>query len=231
MDGNASLDSESDTEDKSDDEEEMESDHVTDDNDDDSGNESINEIENVDRAESYKIPVVMGIKTNVERSTPAWHETYTPRPGDLPTARKTIRQDQRLETGAALPSFSAPNCRSLGPKLNNFQEDMLMRNIGVALCSETWEKSANKKFQKKVEIMLEMKSLKMISNPRKYQRCGGVCIIADLTKVNIHAVEVSNPDNVEAVFAIVKPKIPSEIKEIITFAFYSPPRSKKKKAS
>ena len=54
--------------------------------------------------------------------------------------------------------------------------------------------------------------------------------IADLTKVNIKALEVANPDNVEAVFALVKPKITSEseIKEIITFAFYSPPRSKKK---
>ena len=54
--------------------------------------------------------------------------------------------------------------------------------------------------------------------------------IADLTKVNIKALEVANPDNVEAVFALVKPKITSEseIKEIITFAFYSPPGSKKK---
>ena len=68
-----------------------------------------------------------------------------------------------------------------------------MRSIDVALCSETWEKSSNKRFQKKVENLLEMKGLKMISNPRKYQRGGGVCIIADLTKVYIQAVEVSNP--------------------------------------
>ena len=103
-----------------------------------------------------------------------------------------------------------------------------MRNIEVALCSETWEKSANKEFQKKLENIVEMKGFKMISNPRKYQRGGGVCIIADLTKVNIQAIDVPNPDNVEAVFALVKPKIQSDIKEVITFAFYSPPRSRKK---
>ena len=98
----------------------------------------------------------------------------------------------------------------------------------MALCSETWEKSNNKKYQKNIEEMLEMKGLRMISNPRKYQRGGGVCIIANTTKVNIQAVETPNPDNVEAVFALVKPLAPSpQIKTIITFAFYCPPRSRK----
>ena len=103
-----------------------------------------------------------------------------------------------------------------------------MREVDVALCSETWEKSNNKKYQKDIEEMLEMKGMKMISNPRKYQRGGGVCIIANTTKVSIQAVETANPDNVEAVFALVKPLAPSpQIKEIITFAFYCPPRSRK----
>lgn len=269
LDGNASLNSESesatngdentskdddvieneDTEDESDgneSESESEEQYATDDEETTSNDEDVTEDEHFggeirvgenendkNAEESFsdnrkRIPVITGTAPKTDGTCPAWHETYTPRPDNLPSARKTIRQDRRLETGAALPSFSAPNCRSLGPKLNNFQEDMQMRSIDVALCSETWEKSSNKKFQKKVENMLEMKGLKMISNPRKYQRGGGVCIIADLTKVDIQAVEVSNPDNVEAVFAIVKPKTPSEIKEIITFAFYSPPRSKKK---
>ena len=224
LDGNASLNSESESA-TNDDESTSKDDDAIENESDDEGEseneENPEEIENLQRDENYKIPVIIGARPTPE-------ETYIPRPPNLPTSRKTIRQDQRLETGATLPSFSAPNCRSLGPKLNNFQEDMQMRSIDVALCSETWEKSSNKRFQKKVENLLEMKGLKMISNPRKYQRGGGVCIIADLTKVYIQAVEVSNPDNVEAVFAIVKPKTPSEIKEIITFAFYSPPRSKKK---
>ena len=66
-------------------------------------------------------------------------------------------------------------------------------------------------------------------NIKEVEECPSL-FIANLTKVNIKALEVANPDNVEAVFALVKPKITSEseIKEIITFAFYSPPRSKKK---
>ena len=167
---------------------------------------------------------------NIDESNepPAWYEPHCKRPKDIPTARTTIRTDNRAVAAAALPSFSAPNCRSLGPKLKNFQEDMMMRDIDVAMCSETWEKSNNKEYQKNIEEMLELKGLKMISNPRKYQRGGGVCIIANTAKVNIQTVETANPDNVEAVFALVKPLAPPpEIKEIVTFAFYCPPRSRK----
>ena len=41
-------------------------------------------------------------------------------------------------------------------------------------------------------------------------------------------MDIPNPHNLEIVFALVKPKNPGIIKEIITFFFYSPPRSKKK---
>ena len=103
-----------------------------------------------------------------------------------------------------------------------------MREVTVALCSETWEKTTNKKYQKEVERLLELKGLGMVSQPRKYRRGGGVCIIADLSKVTIQPIEIPNPHNLEIVFALVKPKNPGVIKEIITFAFYSPPRSKRK---
>ena len=41
-------------------------------------------------------------------------------------------------------------------------------------------------------------------------------------------IDIPNPHNLEIVFALVKPKNPGIIKEIVTFAFYSPPRSKRK---
>jgi hypothetical protein len=100
--------------------------------------------------------------------------------------------------------------------------------VPVALCSETWEKTTNKKYQKEVERLLETKGLGMVSNPRKYRRGGGVCIIADLSKVTIQPIDIPNPHNLEIVFSLVKPKVPGAIKEIITFALYSPPRSKRK---
>ena len=84
------------------------------------------------------------------------------------------------------------------------------------------------KYQKEVERLLQLKGLKMISNPRKYKRGGGVAIVADLSKVTIQPLEFPNPHNLEIVWALVKPKVPGPIKQIITFAFYSPPRSRKK---
>ena len=67
----------------------------------------------------------------------------------------------------------------------------------------------------------------MISKPRKYRRGGGVCIIADITKISIRPLEVIT-GNLEIVWALIKPLEESIIKEIITFAFYLPPGSRMK---
>jgi hypothetical protein len=76
--------------------------------------------------------------------------------------------------------------------------------------------------------MFEMDGLKMISYPRKYRRGGGVAIIANLSDVNIQVLDIPNQDNLEIIFAIIRPKQATIIKEIITYAFYCPPRSRKK---
>ena len=67
----------------------------------------------------------------------------------------------------------------------------------------------------------------MISKPRKYRRGGGVCIIADITKVSISPLDIYT-GNLEIVWAIVRPLESSVIKNIITFAFYMAPRSRMK---
>ena len=162
-----------------------------------------------------------------QSSPPPWHEEYSRRPRDLPSARQTVRRDNRLLTGASLPVFSAPNCRSIGPKLNNIIEDMKLRSISCILASESWQKESSKKCQKEVERLIEMEGMKMISKPRKYRRGGGVCIIADISKVSISHLDIPS-GNLEIVWALLKPKEESIIKEIITFAFYLPPRSKMK---
>ena len=117
------------------------------------------------------IPVVtIRPRSASQPSPPPWFEEHSTRPADLPSTRKTIRRDNRLLTGSSLPSFSAPNCRSIGPKLNNIVEDMKMRSISCMLCSETWQKDDSKSFQKEIERLFEMEGLKMISKPRKYRR-------------------------------------------------------------
>ena len=78
-----------------------------------------------------------------------------------------------------------------------------------------------------MERLVEMDGLKMISKPRKYRRGGGVCIIADITQVSITPLEVDT-GNLEIVWALVKPLEDSIVKQIITFAFYMPPKSRMK---
>ena len=183
------------------------------------------------RRESQQIQVITNVlrtpRPPLPTSPPPWFEEYTPRPKEIPTFRHTVRRDNRLLTSSTLPVFSAPNCRSIGPKLNNIIEDMRMRGITCLLASETWEKSSNKKYQKEVERLFEIEGLKMISNPRKYRRGGGVCILADITAVNITPLNVQT-GNLEIIWALVKPLETSSIKEIITFSFYLPPKSKAK---
>ena len=104
---------------------------------------------------------------------------------------------------------------------------MRMRGITCILASETWEKSNNKKYQREIERLFEMEGLRMISNPRRYRRGGGVCILADITAVSITPLEVKT-GNLEIVWALVKPLKTAEIKEIITFSFFLPPKSKSK---
>ena len=66
------------------------------------------------------IPVVAGRSQPASQpSPPPWFEEQARRPADLPYTRKTVRRDNRLLVGATLPTFSAPNCRSIEPKLSN----------------------------------------------------------------------------------------------------------------
>ena len=75
--------------------------------------------------------------------------------------------------------------------------------------------------------MVELDGIRMISKPRKHRRGGGVCILADLTEISISPLDVPT-GNLEIVWALVKPLRESVIKQIITFSFYLPPRSRMK---
>ena len=104
---------------------------------------------------------------------------------------------------------------------------MRMRSLSCILASESWEKSASKKVQLEVERLFEMEGLQMISKPRKYCRGGGVCILADISKVSIKPLEIPS-GNLEIIWALIKLPAESVIKEIIVFSFYMAPRSRMK---
>ena len=76
--------------------------------------------------------------------------------------------------------------------------------------------------------MVEIEGMKMMSKPRKFRRVGGVCIIADISKVSISPLDIPT-GNLEIVWALLKPLEESIIKEIkIVFAFYMAPKSRTK---
>ena len=80
------------------------------------------------------------------------------------------------------------------PKVKNFKNDMLEREISVALCSEVWEKKGKKKHMFQIEKMLQEDGLKYISTPRpSYKRGGGFAIIAHLPKFSLEKIDVIIP--------------------------------------
>ena len=130
--------------------------------------------------------------------------------------------------GESLPIISVSNMRSLIPKISNYKNDLLERDISLSLLSEVWGKSSCKKHQFEIEKMLQIDGLKYISTPRTTKRGGGAAIVVNLRKFSLEKIEVPIPNNLEVVWGLMRPKSASaSIREIIVAAFYSPPNYKK----
>ena len=144
--------------------------------------------------------------------------------------RQTVKRDNKLPVCHSLPIVSVSNCRSLIPKVNNFVDDLLEREIGVALLSEVWQKTTSKKHRFEIEKMLQLHGLKYISTPRLHKRGGGAAIVANLSKFSLEKLDVIINDKLEIVWGLLRPKGPttSAIREIIVVSFYCPPKSRKK---
>ena len=163
---------------------------------------------------------------------PTWYEAYTlDKEYRQPVLRK-INANDRVAISAELPTIAATNTRSIGPKIRNFAEDMIQRQITVCLVSETWEKQTqSRKFKNEIERIFELSGLKFISCPRPTnKRGGGAAIVVDTAKFSCERLNIVVPGNLECVWAILRPKNvtkSTQFKEIILCAFYSPPKSRK----
>ena len=173
-----------------------------------------------------------------KNNPPAWYEEFIPRKLDRKQSKlnlKTVKMDNRLSNSDSLPILSVSNVRSLLPKIQNsefriqnFKMDLAERDISLSLLSEVWEKQNCKKQQKEFDNMLNIDGLKYISTPRLNKRGGGAAIVVSLKKFSLDKIEIGNPDKVEVVWGLVRPRIAvGNIKEIICSAFYSPPKSRK----
>ena len=162
---------------------------------------------------------------------PAWHDQFNPSTSvRLPALRKIIANN-KVAASSFLPIISVSNMRSLMPKIRNFDEDMLLRNIQIALLCEIWEKSSSIKYQDEIEKMLELNGLKYISCPRAGSRTGGgVGIVANSKEYTINKLEMSNPHKVECVWSVARGKKSAQglaAQNIVCASFYSPPKSRK----
>ena len=118
--------------------------------------------------------------------------------------------------------------RSLFPKLKNYKNDILKREIGLSLLSEVWEKKGKKKQKLEIEKMLQMDGLKYVSTPRPSSKRGGGCaIVADLSMFTLEKIDVTIPKSVEVTYGLLRTKnSDAKFEEIIAVAFYSKSRKK-----
>ena len=176
-----------------------------------------------------KIPVIVSDRNNSVNISK--FESYTLSTSVRHPVLRKIMINKKTLAAKSLPTVSVSNMRSLLPKIHNFAEDMIHRDIQIALLCEVWEKSANKKYQIEIENMLELNGLKYISCPRAGGRTGGgVGIVANTELYSIKKIEISNPYNLECVWTVAKRKKASQVldsQEIICASFYSPPNSRK----
>ena len=112
--------------------------------------------------------------------------------------------------GQFLPTVSVSNMRSLLPKVNNFKNDILEREISLALLSEVWEVKGKKKHKFEIEKMLQIDGLKYISTPRSFNKRGGGCaVVANLQHFSMEKIDVLIPNSVEVVYGLLGARSPS----------------------
>ena len=138
--------------------------------------------------------------------------------------QKRKPRHDKISTAINLPTIATYNVRSRIPKIQ--------RSVSLAFLQEIWEQSDDKTHQFEIEKLLELEGLQYISNPRpknaKGKSYGGVAIVVNQSKFTCEKLNVSIPNNLEVLWALVKPKNQSSrFKRIIACSFYSTPDKKK----
>ena len=152
----------------------------------------------------------------------------TPQPGQPPQ----VKACDKITAALHLPTVAAYNLRSLFPKVGNLTTDILERSIDVSFCTEIWEQEHNKEHQFEIEKLLELSGLKYLSTPRKPNSrgvsYGGAALVVNLKNFSVEQIPVNIPQNLEVVWALLKPKNKSaKFKCIIICSFYSPPSKRR----
>ena len=180
---------------------------------------------NVKNTDKANIPQFDG---NISIESESSFYNHVPPPRQPPP----VRSQDKITTALQLPKVAAYNLRSLFPKAGNLSTDILERSIDVSFCSEIWEQVDNKVHQFEIEKLLELKGLKYLSTPRKPNSkgvsYGGAALIVNLRKFRVEKIPVIIPQNLEVIWALLKPKNQTaKFKCIIICSFYSPPNKQR----
>lgn len=165
------------------------------------------------------------LNSNGNVTNPTLHPPPSPPP---PVSAK---QD-KISAARCLPTVATYNLRSLLPKIGCLTTDVLERKIDCGFLTEIWEHEDNSTHQFEIEKLLELHGLKYISTSRKPNRkgvCyGGAAILVNLEKFSCEKLPVAIPQNIEAVWGMLRPKNPgAKFKKIIVCSFYSPPNKQR----
>ena len=141
--------------------------------------------------------------------------------------RRTIKRSNNLVDALSAPRITLYNMRSAWSKLDNFAEDMEMRQTDISFLTEVWQMSESKKHQGAIERLLELHGIKYVSTPRPgARRGGGTAIACSEERFHMTKLNIPIPKPLEACFTLVKPKIPTgKMSKYICVSFYSPPKS------
>ena len=117
-------------------------------------------------------------------------------------ALRPIVANDRVAASAELPSIAVTNFRSLGPRLQNTKDDILLRDIDVLIGSKTWHKDSNMKLKDNIEELLQLHGMQYISCPRpNNKRGGGVAILVNTKLFSITQLDMIVPLELEVVWA------------------------------
>lgn len=128
-----------------------------------------------------------------------------------------------------IPFCLMMNARSLYNKQEHFK-DLYQLGPDLILTSETWEKP-----RKKLTDLIGTNQYKVLSSHRGGGRVGGGCaIVYNQGSFKVESLDVDVEDGVEAVWALLTPKVSSavsKVKRIAVGSFYVSPNSQHKPAT
>ena len=146
-------------------EEEEDKEHEEDKEQEEEGDKVKEQEEDKEQEEAMTVPALIPVQLG-HRPAPLPCKQRTP-------VRRTVQRSNKLVDALSAPRISLYNVRSAWSKWDSIAEDIHMRATDISILTEVWQKTENKRHQKLIESMLEMKGIKYVSTPRPGAKRGG----------------------------------------------------------